>query len=83
MANNRMWLVNSRSGERVLLAKYYPSGGWRVPDDGLTDALQSVFNKSDSFGPNPHGIGGGKIPLSSLGMYGGNEWQVEYEVEEQ
>lgn len=45
MANNRMWLRNTRTGDKILLAKFYPSGGWSPYVDG--DGLQSFFALND------------------------------------
>jgi hypothetical protein len=28
MANNRMYLINTRTNDKILLAKYYPTTGW-------------------------------------------------------
>lgn len=28
MANNRLYIVNTTTGKRALIAKYYPSTGW-------------------------------------------------------
>ena len=35
MANNRMWLCETTTGERILLAKYYPPhwGAWRTQEE--------------------------------------------------
>jgi hypothetical protein len=43
MANNRMWLVNERLGERVLIAKHL-GGGWFVSNiEGLSKQLDETF----------------------------------------
>ena len=83
MANNRMWLKNKRTGDKVLLAKYFPSGGWMVSDgeEGLSFRMQRCFFNADKFADNPGGILG--LPLSDGGMYGGNDWLIEYEIEEE
>jgi hypothetical protein len=47
MANNRMWLTHKPTGERVLLAKYYPSTGWYVRDDDLVDRLTKLFDGNE------------------------------------
>ena len=38
MANNRMFLVNRKTGAKIYLAKYYPSTGWFGPK-GLSERL--------------------------------------------
>ncbi len=82
MANNRMFLVNNRTGQKVMLAKYYPSTGWYVQNEKIKESLDDAFNIAD-FGvedwpntvpPKPDG----KIAVG--GMWGGNEWQIEYEI---
>ncbi len=43
MANNRMYLVNTRTDQKILLAKYWPSEGWSpfvAYTDGTTSAQQ-------------------------------------------
>lgn len=45
MANNRMYLVNARTGARVYLAKYYPSTGWYcVEPETLAQRLDAAFH---------------------------------------
>ena len=84
MANNRMYLTNRITGDKVLLAKYFPSGGW-VPrdsaDDSLAQRMRDCFLAADDFMTNPGGMAG--LPLSSHGMYGGNDWFIEYEMTEE
>lgn len=47
MANNRMWLVHS-SGERILLAKYYPTTNWYLyHDPGEIDIWFEKFKPKD------------------------------------
>lgn len=43
MANNRMYLVNSETKEKVMLAKYYPSTGWYVKYNDLAYMLNEFF----------------------------------------
>lgn len=85
MANNRMYLVNEVTGQKVMLAKFYPSTGWFAPI-GALEKINDVFDASDfrhlsaseleakraqrGFGP----------PFAMGGMYG-ERWTVEYEVE--
>ena len=71
MANNRMWLVNPRTKERVMIAKFYPSSGWYAKAN-LVPLLNYAFNKSDfPEDPQDYAIGG---------MYG-QKWELEYEEE--
>lgn len=57
MANNRMYLVDKDTGEKVLLAKYYPSSGWYIKRPvTLIDAFfdkcrdESIELNNDAFG---------------------------------
>lgn len=80
MANNRMWLVNENAGERILLAKYYPSGGWAVFYDDLVDRLNALFVKIDypaGFTNRPTGMAG--LPICEGGQFGDTGWRIEYE----
>lgn len=66
MANNRMWLVNKRTGQRLNLAKYYPSTGWYTNQTKI-QAFWEAFNpRSKPDGPGT--------------MYG-DEWALEYDEE--
>lgn len=78
MANNRMWLVNSGVGFRVLLAKYYPSTGWRAVS-GLEEKLNEQFALVD-FPPGAILAQGRLGPLSCGGMYGNIGYSIELEV---
>lgn len=54
MANTRMWLVNKRLGQEILLAKYYPSTGWYTFHADLSEKLDIAFDEDEeisSFGP--------------------------------
>lgn len=77
MANNRMWLINTRTGDKVLLAKYFPSGGWnlRSSPQALTELLDA---ENAHNAPGTTGIAG--LPIAGGGMYGGNPWRLEYEM---
>lgn len=85
MANNRMFLVNRKTGARIMLAKYYPSTGWYAYD-GLTDKVNEVFHKHD-FGhlneiqeaANAAHQGFGVPYPSEGGMYGDTDWYIDYE----
>lgn len=45
MANNRLYLKCKRTGEKVFLAKYYPSTGWYVSNDELVKNLDEMFER--------------------------------------
>ena len=85
MANNRLALVNTRTGEQFLLAKYYPSTGWfsREPET-LGERLNAWFDKQD-FGhlndeqraENAAVPGLGVPHVSSGGMYG-EEYELRF-----
>lgn len=59
MSNNRLFLKNPKTGQKVLLAKYYPSTGWYAKMDcqKLHDLLcpedRSETDDHDLFGKNP------------------------------
>lgn len=42
MANNRMYLKSKLTGEKVLLAKYFPSQGWSSFEN-LNERMDKVF----------------------------------------
>lgn len=89
MANNRMYLVNRRTGVRAYLAKYYPSCGWSSWP-GIDTQLNAAFEKSDfghlspaeldakrkqtTFGP-PY------ANYSANRLWFGDEWVIEYEID--
>jgi len=87
MANNRMYLVNRRTGDRIYLAKYYPSYGWiALPD--LSLEMREMFFRAD-FGHLPakeqrraqfktH-MG---PPYAFSAAVEGAEWELQYETEE-
>ncbi len=83
MANNRMFLVNTRTGAKIQIAKYYPSTGWYC-SAGLENALNEAFHEAD-FGHLTHEerqqhrekVGFGP-PYSAGGMHGA-EWVLELE----
>ena len=87
MANNRMFLVNRRTGARLMLAKYYPSTGWyMVKSEG---DMNDVFDEAD-FGylteeerkaKRAQFLTPGRAgrPYSAAGTVG-VEWELEYET---
>jgi hypothetical protein len=84
MANNRMFLVNTRTGGRVSLAKYYPSTGWFIPD-GAIERVSAAFDEADFGHLNPEAREAKAIslhfgqPYSMGGMFG-DEWVLEFGV---
>jgi hypothetical protein len=46
VANNRMYLVDPETGDKILLAKYYPSTGWYVFHEDLTAQLNAFLKAS-------------------------------------
>lgn len=63
MANNRMYLKNKRTGEKILLAKYFPTGGWQTYHANLDQKLDDIFEQNEA------------EPTFS----GDNDWEIEYE----
>lgn len=64
MANNRMWLVNKKTGDQVLLAKYYPSAGWGTFwKQELAEKIDALFTKN----------------LQSPTMIGDMDYEIVYE----
>jgi len=62
-----MYLRNKVTGQEVFLAKYLPSEGWYVPKiTDITSKLRTALNENES-------------PKT---MYGGNDWVIEYEIED-
>lgn len=49
MANNRMWLVNKKTKEKILIAKYYPTTQWYVYHDDIKTRLNELFDKSEDY----------------------------------
>lgn len=73
MANNRLYFKFKRTGEKVLLAKYYPSTGWYVFYDDFKSKLDALFNGDD------FGTIGAKCAVG--GMYDdGVPHELEYEI---
>lgn len=86
MANNRMFLVNKRTGTRVYLAKYYPSTGWYTDQEDLSAKLNMEFDKAD-FGhlteeqrAENRAVKGFGVPHKSPGGMCGAEWEIQYEI---
>jgi len=46
MANNLMYLVNKRTGTRIIIAKFYPSTGWYTAE-AIKKTLDAAFDESD------------------------------------
>jgi hypothetical protein len=83
MANNRMYLVHT-NGERIMLAKYYPSTGWYVPNmEELAEKLRQAFNKQ-CFGtsewPNAEKNEFEQMIYAKGGPEGNIDWRIEYEI---
>ena len=80
-----MYLKNTRTGDRVYLAKYYPSTGWYSPVSVTLNSINEGFDKAD-FGhltyrqhlENMAHSGLGVPHISGGGMFG-EEWVLEYE----
>lgn len=90
MANNRMYLKNTRTGKRIYLAKYYPSTGWYPVIDSKED-LEFKFDEAEFAHLIPQQRDARSAHLirfwketpdefiSPGGMYG-KEWVLEYET---
>lgn len=66
MGFNRMWLVNHKTGQKVLLGQYDGSlGGWNCFHWDLQDRLDKMF--SESRGP--------------ITTHGDNDWSIKYDHE--
>jgi len=85
MANNRMYLFNTRTKQQVYIAKYYPSTGWYFTGDAQ-QALADAFHKAD-FGDltdeqekaNAAHEGFG-VPFPAVNSeLEGAEWEVRYD----
>lgn len=89
MANNRMWLVHRGSGQKVLLAKYYPTTGWYVFHDDLGERMNELFDRHDfghlsqeQLAANAAAPGFTTQHKSVGGMWGDTNWLIEYETED-
>lgn len=47
MADNRMYLVNQRSGKRYYLGKYYAGEGWSAHED-IKTSIDNAFREHPS-----------------------------------
>jgi hypothetical protein len=65
MSNNRMWLVNRRTGDRILLATYHP-GSW-----GWCDSDVDVFDKF---------LWENRCPDYGQSMWGDSHYVIEYDA---
>jgi|WetSurMetagenome_2_1015567.scaffolds.fasta_scaffold1693188_1 hypothetical protein len=64
MSNNRMFLENTKTGKKLLIAKYYPSTGWYSVKENLnSDKIDSLFDSNSS---NPS-------------QWGDNDWIISYD----
>ena len=84
MANNRMWLVNTRTGKKIQIAKYYPSTGWFCGET-LGERLNQWFDDQD-FGHlseferrRNERSGLAEVPRTSAGGVWGAEYELELE----
>ena len=81
MANNRMWLVHEISGERALLATYFPSDGWHSAF-GLEEQLETLLQMvsfPDGYEKAPMTRLGRLSALGRLGISG--KWSIDLESE--
>jgi hypothetical protein len=78
MANNRLYLKSNHTGERILIAKYYPSTGW-YPRSEQWQNVQRFFERH-SFG---NGITWKQAKQDRIkargGMYDSNSFEIEFE----
>ena len=66
-----------RTGEKVMLAKYYPSIGWCTYDNDLVKSLNDLFERDNSSLVNIASENGVKDAGS---MWDGNAHEIVYEV---
>src|SRR6056300_411441 len=81
MANNRLYLKCKRTGEQILLAKYYPSTGWYSPKDNLIKQLNDMLER-DSFPNTTHKYAEQEGIKAQGGMYDAHAHELVYEEEE-
>lgn len=88
MANNRMFLVNRRTGVKIYLAKYYPSTGWMASSNigtELSDGLERsdfgyLGNEEEMARRSQVGLGG--EPYANYDpkyLMLGDQWELEYD----
>ena len=79
MANNRLYLKCKRTGEMVMLAKYYPSTGWYVDNEALGKALNEMFHRDDFGETNKQRSQEGYIMAATGGMWDAGAHELDYE----
>jgi hypothetical protein len=80
MANNRMYLVNTKTGKSICLGKYYPSTGWYLEDAAcLLDKISNAFARTD-FGELSYEEAIEKKAISNGGPFGDTNWTIQYEI---
>ena len=79
MANNRLYLRCKRTGEKVMLAKYYPSTGWHVTNNELKPELDAMFHRDDFGENNKQRSRKGYIETAIGGMWDAGAHELEYE----
>ena len=79
MANNRMYLVNRRTGDKVFIGKYYPSTGWYISDpDNFISKVSNAFHRAD-FGEITYEEAQRDGVCANGGMWGDTSWCIQYE----
>lgn len=81
MANNRMWLVNEETNQRVFIGKYYPPTGWYIKDpENLAERIDEAFQQSD-FGMTFEEAKKKGVAVKD-GLWGDTNWKIVYETVE-
>ena len=81
MANNKMYLVNQKTGESVFIGKYYPATGWYIFDTKtLCQRMDEAFHKVD-FGNVAYEEAQNKQISAIGGMWGDCSWCIRYDNE--
>jgi len=80
MANNRMYLVHPGSGQRIMLAKYYPSTGWYPRYEDVYRRLSEGFHAVDFPGRTWEQVQVERVKAPG-GMLGDTSWRIEYETD--
>jgi len=74
-----MYLVNTRTGDKVFIGKYYPSTGWYVFDaDNFVARVSEAFQRAD-FGDLSYEEASKNNVCSSGGLWGDTSWCIKYE----